>query len=503
MQGTSGEIHSREVIANRPIFICTTPRTGSSFLCEALEQTGCFGAIREWLHPANIDAEKRELDLDPAESTEAVLREAAEKGAEPTEGFTAKVSWQQFSEFILELRRSHVELAGLGDREILERYFPSAMFIYLYREDRLTQAISAARAFVEEYWLDYGQEHDRIEDFPFNYHLLHDSLAQLTAWDANWCAYWVAIKAEPLRVSYEEIFGNLEETIARLLAFCGCQPTRKFDRTKIRYRRMRNEVSDAWRDDYQSLLSRISENQSEGSRSALPPEAFKVSFTSQTKSVSAICNQLIRIPVGVRNESKHTWRVLGEEDGNLWMGLISRWFQRLGKIETIYSFTVPLPFDLGPSEECLVDLAAVAPPFPGSFELQVELEQRNFICSTRAGSYPLSVMVEVNIRAYIARATRYFESSDIDGEGEWLRCPWMGFIYIPLFPWVFHQGLGWLYCSKRLNEIGYWLYSPEFAWMWTSKEAFPFILRKDTEAWVYFDGDAVCRMRGRPRLAQA
>ena len=85
------------------IFLCTTLRTSSSFLCEALELTGGLGAIREWLHPANIEVAKRELGLDAAESTEMVLSRIVAEYSSADGVFATKVSWDQFSQFILGL----------------------------------------------------------------------------------------------------------------------------------------------------------------------------------------------------------------------------------------------------------------------------------------------------------------------------------------------------------------------------------------------------------------
>ena len=71
-----------------------------------------------------------------------------------------------------------------------------------------------------------------------------------------------------------------------------------------------------------------------------------------------------------------------------------------------------------------------------------------------------------------------------DAEG-WVSDSWLGTFRPFEHGWLYHLHFGWLYVSPS-EDNSVWLWSPEHRWLWTRKEAFPFLYRWEDGTWLYF-----------------
>jgi trehalose 2-sulfotransferase len=167
--------------------VCATPRSGSTLLCDLLDQTGIAGhpeeyfeALRhsglprrphEYFDPerhANIverlafrelpDGKATPSDLWQPATYDRYLAWAIEEGTTPNGVFAAKLMWGYLGDFAT-LLRGIDGMAGLPVPELLGRAFPNLHYIRITRQDKVRQAVSLWRAVQTQTWQRDEGEH--------------------------------------------------------------------------------------------------------------------------------------------------------------------------------------------------------------------------------------------------------------------------------------------------------------------------------------------------------
>jgi LPS sulfotransferase NodH len=157
--------------ARRSCLICTTPRTGSWLLGEALAATGYCREPQEYFRPDWMWLFARTGHLDPGHyldfrsdavgngwtypeaadfQLESFLAAVREVGSSTDGVFSAKLHWHQFEQ-ITKMARAR-GLAGRSDEATLQAWFPDPLYILLTRRDKLRQAVSYYRAIRTDIW---------------------------------------------------------------------------------------------------------------------------------------------------------------------------------------------------------------------------------------------------------------------------------------------------------------------------------------------------------------
>jgi hypothetical protein len=70
---------------------------------------------------------------------------------------------------------------------------------------------------------------------------------------------------------------------------------------------------------------------------------------------------------------------------------------------------------------------------------------------------------------------------------DWQESSWFGSFHWNNSRWVFHSGLDWIYVSGN-PPVGWWFWSEDLGWVWTSKDTYPYLWRHDIGSWWYFMG---------------
>jgi LPS sulfotransferase NodH len=125
-------VETKKVVA-----IISTPRCGSTYLCEVLKNTGKFGMPEEWINPRMLYEYMRLFGLKEINFQEYIEFLKA-KTTTPNGVFSINFHIDQY----ISLRKNNVEMLRLE---------PDHTF-YLYREDKLAQAISFAKAKITDQW---------------------------------------------------------------------------------------------------------------------------------------------------------------------------------------------------------------------------------------------------------------------------------------------------------------------------------------------------------------
>lgn len=104
----------------------------------------------------------------------------------------------------------------------LEDIYPERpRYIFLDREDRVMQAISAAKLAQTGVWIDGQVEAGTGKAPVYDRGLISYYVGQLEREDLAWGRYFERMKIDPCRVTYEELVADNAGTIRRVLEYLG------------------------------------------------------------------------------------------------------------------------------------------------------------------------------------------------------------------------------------------------------------------------------------------
>ena len=257
--------------------ICTTPRSGSTLLCELLAQTGIAGlpeeyfqqlrstgapmTPRDYLHGVAADLVP---PLDPARAAPApddpydprryedfeeylgcVLRNATT----PNGVFAAKIMWPYVAGLVAGLgtipRYRHIE----GPAALLSSAFPGLRYVWLRRYDKVRQAVSLWRAIQTWRWRQdaFGRsEQTPAAELRYSFEAVDHLRRTLIAADRAWELYFEGTGIKALTLSYEDFVPNMHETVAKLLDFAGIDCPPGTEHTLPRTARQSDSLSEQW-----------------------------------------------------------------------------------------------------------------------------------------------------------------------------------------------------------------------------------------------------------------
>ncbi len=276
------------VVPRRSYLVCATPRSGSTLLCETLEATGVAGRPREYFealketgvprrpreyfwglrspevlrllpHDAEIDRDAERVQTwnrdDYARHLDAALRE----GTTPNGVFAAKMMWGYFDDF-LELARGIPRFGGMGDGSLLNAAFPELRYVFVSRSDKVRQAVSLWRALQTWVW---RKAEGKPDDAPlpaqravYSFDAIDHLLDQLRRHEDAWRGFFFRIGQRPLSILYEEIAGDLDATVDRVLQSLDLERPASAEPTRQSMSRQSDELSESWVQNYLEDVSR-------------------------------------------------------------------------------------------------------------------------------------------------------------------------------------------------------------------------------------------------------
>jgi trehalose 2-sulfotransferase len=240
--------------------IASTPRSGSSLLAAGLVATGVAGRPEEYFTPDYIGAYKKDLNLPANCSWDEYLSKVMEFAATDNGVRGVKIHWRHVV--------SLAQALGLGDDPgvVLERLFPTAVFVNIVRVDRRAQAISLFRAETTGEWfrsdgasgsarswglyLDRPLSGEAVADLPSpapTFEQIVEIESSLDVEQAAWTNYFTTRRPAVLTVQYEELDANYSGEIARVLQFLGADPAHAAGLPKPPLERQSDHVNESWR----------------------------------------------------------------------------------------------------------------------------------------------------------------------------------------------------------------------------------------------------------------
>ena len=218
--------------------VCSTPRTGSTLLCNLLASTNTTGNpdsfygrqfiswwALEWSLPGRDTMSEREFNI-------AYLNAAVAAGKGGTGIFGIRLMQENLDDLSAALDQVFPQLPS--DRARLEKAFGSILYIHLSRENKLAQAISLVKAEQTGLWhiAPDGTEIERLsppKEPHYDFARINREVLELEGYDAAWNSWFDAQGIEPLRVGYETLSANPAAILIGICEALGVQPPNSRD----------------------------------------------------------------------------------------------------------------------------------------------------------------------------------------------------------------------------------------------------------------------------------
>ena len=266
--------------------ICATPRSGSTLLCAALDDTGIAGHPEEhfevlletgqsrqprdyfqrsndpevWAllddpefrdvlgeyggryseHPARRDPLWRPPDF------ERLVEGALHKGTTENGVLGTKIMWAYFRDFVRLARRAR-GLADVRPCEVPASVLPNLRrYIWMRRRDTTRQAVSLWTALQTQQWRKDSDEDVSAGGLRFSFAAVDHLKLRIDEHNAAWQDFFEGCGVEPMEVVYEELVEDYRGTLLWLLDGIGISVPENFAVAEPKMRRQADELSKEW-----------------------------------------------------------------------------------------------------------------------------------------------------------------------------------------------------------------------------------------------------------------
>jgi LPS sulfotransferase NodH len=286
------------MIPQRSYLVCATPRSGSTLVCHALEETGVAGRPEEYFEALRHSGRPRRpeeyfrgaedqsisdhlgergigSELPPRSplwsraAYDRYLDWAFESGTTPNGVFGAKLMWGYFGDFV-SLLRNVARYRDLSLAELLPEVFPELTFVRVLRANKLRQAVSLWKAVQTATWRedqasagtasieedgtppyrDFIEEHR--PQLRFHYKAIQHLLDQILVEESSWDAFFEHAGIRPILVLYENFEADYETSTMHLLERLDLSPPDGFA-FEPRMKRQSDRINDDWTKRYSEL----------------------------------------------------------------------------------------------------------------------------------------------------------------------------------------------------------------------------------------------------------
>ncbi|MEO0544199.1 MAG: Stf0 family sulfotransferase [Pseudomonadota bacterium] len=204
--------------------ICTSPRSGSTFLCRLLRETGVAGRPGSYFHGATLKDWAENLDL-PGDLPDVsqIIEAALEKGRAGGSLFGLRQQSHSFALLRQTLAAWHPEAT---DRARLEAVVGPLRYIHLTRPDKLAQAVSYIRAAQSGIW-HRNADGSIYEELPrngasgYDFIAIRDQVAEFEQADTAWREWFDREGIQPLKITYDALAADPKGILADVLAWIG------------------------------------------------------------------------------------------------------------------------------------------------------------------------------------------------------------------------------------------------------------------------------------------
>jgi len=289
---------SDQVRPDRSYLVCATPRSGSTLVCHALEETGVAGRPEEYFEALRHSGRprrpeeyflgvedqsirdhlgERSVGSDPQPRSplwsraayDRYLEWAFETGTTENGVFGAKLMWGYFGEFV-SLLRNIPEYRDVPLAELMPAVFPDLTFVRVVRANKVRQAVSLWKAVQTATWREdqasansASVEEDGSPPYRsfaeahrpqlrFHYKAIDHLLEHLLIEEASWDAFFEHSGIKPILVLYENFAADYETSTLNLLDRLGLTCAEDFE-FEPRMKKQSDKINDDWTKRYSEL----------------------------------------------------------------------------------------------------------------------------------------------------------------------------------------------------------------------------------------------------------
>lgn len=234
--------------------ICATPRSGSHLLAEALQNTGLAGAPDEYLLCDDDGRLQNEQDLIAERYGKMTLDEfrdlVLKLGSTPNGVCGVIIMWHYLPDILRNFRQLP-QYQGLKDPELMNALLVNPKYILLIRRDRVSQAVSWARALQTGIWSQpKGITVVPKQEPRFYFRLIDRSYERVLASEAGWAHFFKMYGVEPFQVVYEDLVEAYEQTALSVLDYLGIPYPDSLAFGERRLQKQADGLNDEWTERY-------------------------------------------------------------------------------------------------------------------------------------------------------------------------------------------------------------------------------------------------------------
>lgn len=471
---------------DKSVLFCATPRSGSTFICNTLANTGLVGTPDEWLHAERI--QERRIAYASKLGKNAPDLQVLKKivGAEKGENnvFGIKIMWPQYAEFAAKASAADNPPKNSPDN-FLKSHFPNPKIIFICRQNELRQAISWTRALKTGVWHSIPNlTAPRLAtfDFPFISKIIQRIQQQNQSWEQMFQDYAIPYKT----VMYENFRKSPKECAIKILDFLELPPNASLDISPAETQLSSDSLNDQWEEAYRETLRKIRRRASHYNPQAAISENLQYDLHCPSKNLEMMCREQKSIPVALHNTGEQTWPSVGKLSGKDWICLQAFWQPIHKKHHSDNADRAYLPDNVPPKTSVKVDLLLTAPEDAGSYDLKLGLSAYSNTKPSPEPDTSETVRVEVSQPVSTTRAEAYFGRLPTLAM-VWTLNPWFGNIMIQHFPWIYHMHHGWLFCAGQGRATdSFWFWDSELGWFFTRSTTYPHIFSSKQSAWLCY-----------------
>jgi LPS sulfotransferase NodH len=220
----------------KKVFICSTPRSGSYLLCRYMINVG-LGVPHEYFNPIvmrqiaprfGFEEGMRGLRWWPPGRKDLLFLRAKERAAEREflRKYLPAVIARRCQQGVFAAKIHFRDFRTVLDNPVGHRLLEGGLFVHLYREDRLKQAISERFAQLTGQW---GID-DAVTTTPaaepdfFDLGAIHRTMGDLSAQDQGWRSWLAQNGRNPLSISYERLCEDPFSFVKTIASHLGIHP---------------------------------------------------------------------------------------------------------------------------------------------------------------------------------------------------------------------------------------------------------------------------------------
>lgn len=190
--------------------VAITPRSGSSYLCDVMTKSRCFGQPDEFINPDTIAQIMAKI---PGRTPEEYLTNILKfrRARNGISGLKASwFHWQRFSQ-------------AMNDEQ--RHYLTQFKYIYLTRRNLIAQAISLYRATASSvFHTNIQHSPDALNKFQaqqYDYEAIKFWYEHIAQQEQGWQQYFYQQRIYPLCLTYEDVETDIVMTLKRIANYLG------------------------------------------------------------------------------------------------------------------------------------------------------------------------------------------------------------------------------------------------------------------------------------------